>query len=187
MFWLLLGVLLWSGAHLLTSALPDKRKELIEKFEEKKYMMLFSGVIVLSIILMIVGWRSAEVEALYQPAELGKPLNILFMLVAIVLFAAAHGKSRLKQYVRHPMLTATHIWALGHLLANGDNRSLLLFGGLLLWSSLSIYFINKRDGEWIKPTEVGPMEQEIKLAAIAVVAYLILVWLHPYYAGVSVM
>ena len=187
MFWLFLGVLLWSIAHLFPSVLPDKRRELIEKLEEKKYMGIFAGVILLSVILIILGWRSSAVEILYSPTSLGTQLNTLFTFIAIVMFAAAHGKSRLKHYVRHPMLTGMHLWALGHLLANGETRSVLLFGGMLIWSALSIYFINKRDGAWEKSTEVAPMEQEIKLAAIAVIVYLVLVFAHPLFAGVPVM
>ena len=187
MFWLFLGVLIWSLAHLFPSVLPDKRKELIAKLEEQKYMGIFTGVIVLSLFLIVIGWRSSAVEVLYIPSALGRNLNIVFMLVAIAMFAASHGNSRIKQYVRHPMLTGMHIWALGHLLANGETRSVLLFGGMLIWSALSIYFINKRDGEWVKPAEVAPMDSEIKLGAITVVVYLVLVFLHPYFAGMPVM
>ncbi len=187
MFWLFLGVLIWSVAHLFPSVLPDMRKELIEKLEEKKYMGIFAGVIVLSLILIVIGWRSSAVEILYNPPALGRDLNMLFMLVAIALFGSSHGNSRIKQYVRHPMLTGMHIWALGHLLANGETRSVLLFGGMLIWSTLSIYFINKRDGAWEKPAEIAPMDKEIKLAAISVVVYLVLVLLHPYFTGMPVM
>lgn len=187
MFWLFLGVLIWSVAHLLPSVLPEKRTELIKKFDEKKYMGIFAGVIVLSLILIIIGWRSSAVEILYNPPALGRHLNMLFMLVVIVLFAASHGNSRIKQYVRHPMLVAMHIWALGHLLANGETRSVLLFGGMLIWSAVSIYFINKRDGAWEKPAEIAPMDKEIKLLAIAVIVYLVLMFLHPYFTGMPVM
>ncbi len=138
MFWLFLGVLIWSVAHLFPSVLPELRKELIEKLEEKKYMGIFAGVIVLSLILIVIGWRSSAVEILYNPPALGRDLNMLFMLVAIALFGSSHGNSRIKQYVRHPMLTGMHIWALGHLLANGETRSVLRFGGMLIWSTLSI-------------------------------------------------
>ena len=187
MFWLFLGILLWSVAHLFPSVLPDVRKEFVEKLEEKKYMGIFAGVILLSLLLIVLGWCNSAVDILYNAPALGKSLNMLFMLVAIVLLGASHGTSRLRQYVRHPMLTGMHIWALGHLLANGETRSVLLFGGMLVWSSLSIYFINKRDGAWVKPVEIASMEKEIRLVAISVVVYLLLVLLHPYFTGVSVM
>lgn len=187
MSWLFLGVLIWCVAHLFPSVLPDMRKELGAKLGEKRYMGVFVGVIVLSLILIVVGWRSSAVEVLYNPPALGRSFNVVFMLVAIAMFAASHGKSRIKQYIRHPMLTGMHIWALGHLLANGETRSILLFGGMLIWSSLSIYCINKRDGEWVKPTEVASMDSEIKLGAITVVIYLVLVLFHPHFAGMPVM
>ncbi|CAA6813258.1 MAG: NnrU family protein, required for expression of nitric oxide and nitrite reductases (Nir and Nor), partial [uncultured Thiotrichaceae bacterium] len=77
--------------------------------------------------------------------------------------------------------------ALGHLLANGETRSVVLFGGMLVWTILSFIFINKRDGEWVKPTETAGMASEIKLAGISIVVYLMLMMAHPYFAGMPVV
>jgi hypothetical protein len=41
---------------------------------------------------------------------------------------------RIKAAVKHPMLLAVKIWALAHLLVNGDLASVLLFGGFLAWA-----------------------------------------------------
>ena len=40
---------------------------------------------------------------------------------------------------------------MSHLLANGDGRSIVLFGGLGLWAVVAIVAINRRDGAWQKP------------------------------------
>lgn len=182
MFWLILGVLLWTLVHLFPSVMPGKRIELMNALDNK-YQAGFAGLIILSLILIIIGWRSTPPEILYIPPAMGRHLNMLFMLVAIILFAASHGKSRIKQFVRHPMLLGVHLWALGHLLANGETRSVVLFGGMLIWTILSFIFINKRDGEWVKPAEVADKTGEIKLIGISLVVYIVLVLLHPYFAG----
>lgn len=186
MFWLFLGVLIWIVAHFFPSVLPEKRKEIMDSLGSK-YMGIFAGIIVLSLVLIIIGWRSSAAEILYQPPEWGRPLNMVFMLVAVIMFGAAHGKSKLRQYIRHPMLTGVHLWALGHLLANGETRSVVLFGGMLIWSAASIYLINKRDGNWEKPTETAPLEGEVKLIVISLAVYAILALLHPYYTGMTLM
>ena len=49
--------------------------------------------------------------------------------------------------IRHPQLTAVKLWALAHLLVNGDSASLLLFGGLLVWAAVEVVIINKQDGK----------------------------------------
>lgn len=186
MFWLFLGVLIWTLAHLFPCLMADKRNELNSSLG-KKYQGGFALLIVFSLILIVIGWRSTPVEILYNPPSIGRHLNMLFMLVAIILLGSSHGKSKIRQYVRHPMLLGVHIWALGHLLANGETRSVVLFGGMLIWTILSFIFINKRDGEWVKPTETGGMAGEIKLVGISIVVYLVLMMAHPYFAGMPVV
>nr|CAA6829361.1 MAG: NnrU family protein, required for expression of nitric oxide and nitrite reductases (Nir and Nor) [uncultured Thiotrichaceae bacterium] len=186
MFWLILGVLLWTIVHLFPAVMADKRNQLNNAMGSK-YQGGFAALIVLSLILIVVGWRSTPPEILYVPLSMGRHINMLFMLFAIILFASAHGKSKIKQFVRHPMLLGVHIWALGHLLANGETRSVVLFGGMLVWTILSFIFINKRDGEWVKPTESADTIGEIKFLVIALVAYLVLMFAHPYFAGMPVM
>jgi uncharacterized membrane protein len=186
MFWLILGVLLWSLVHLFPSVMADKRNELMNK-HGNKYQGGFALLILFSLILIVVGWRGSVPEALYTPPAIGRHVNMLFMLIAVILFGASHGNSRIKQYVRHPMLVGVHLWALGHLLANGEIRSVVLFGGMLIWSLVSIILINKRDGEWQKPAASTGMAGEIKLIGISVVVYIVLVFLHPYFAGMPVI
>jgi uncharacterized membrane protein len=45
---------------------------------------------------------------------------------------------------RHPVLLGFAIWAAGHIIANGDLRSILLFGGFALFAIGAIPMIEKR-------------------------------------------
>ena len=56
------------------------------------------------------------------------------MLVAVALIGAGHSKGRARGWLRHPMLTGVVVWAVAHLLVNGDVASLVLFGWLGLWA-----------------------------------------------------
>jgi uncharacterized membrane protein len=42
-------------------------------------------------------------------------------------------------------LTAIKLWAIAHLLVNGDLASLILFGGLLIWAVLTVMLINRQE------------------------------------------
>jgi uncharacterized membrane protein len=66
-----------------------------------------------------------------------------------------------------------------HLLANGDLRSLVLFGGIGLWAVIEILSISRRDGAWEKP-EPLPFTAEVKPLVAGVVAYAVLTFAHPY-------
>jgi hypothetical protein len=43
-------------------------------------------------------------------------------------------KTPLARRLRHPQLIGFSLWAVAHLLVNGDLASFLLFGGLLAWA-----------------------------------------------------
>jgi uncharacterized membrane protein len=106
------------------------------------------------------------------------------VILALYLFVASGTASNVKRLLRHPQLTGLAVWALAHLLANGDNRSLVLFGGLGLWALVEMPLINRRDGPRELPEPV-PMAADLKLMAIAVAAFAVLYLVHPYLFGAS--
>ena len=67
------------------------------------------------------------------------------MLVAVGLFGVGHSKSRVRGWLRNPMLTGVVVWAVAHLLVNGDVASLVLFGWMGLWALADILTIDARD------------------------------------------
>ena len=80
--------------------------------------------ILASIILMIFGYRSALLLLSDPPAFLVH-LNSLLMLIAFAVFAVSHTKGRFRGLLRHPMLHSVQIWAVAHLLVNGDLASII--------------------------------------------------------------
>jgi uncharacterized membrane protein len=106
------------------------------------------------------------------------------VLLALYLFVASAQPSNVKRLLRHPQLTGLAVWALAHLLSNGDNRSLVLFGGLGLWALVEMPLINRRDGVREQP-EAVPMAADVRLVVIAVVAFAVLFLVHPYLFGAS--
>ena len=111
---------------------------------------------------------------------------MLLIAVAIYLFVVSARPSVVKRYLRHPQLTGVFIWGVAHMLANGDSRSLVLFGAIAAWSIFEIILINRRDGEWIKP-DAPPLATDLLTAVVAVIAVVALAWAHPWFAGVPVI
>lgn len=182
---LIAGVLLWSIVHLTKSVAPGVRSGLQNKLGEGPHKGIVALLIITALALMIYGWRTAQYEFVYDPPTWGRHLNMLTMIFAILLFGAAQGKSRVKQAIRHPMLTGVLVWSAGHLLANGDSRSVVLFGGLGLWALISIFTVSRNEGAWVKPTETATMGREILSVVIALVLYIVLFGMHRFYAGVA--
>jgi uncharacterized membrane protein len=182
--WLVLGVLLWSATHLLPIAGRTLRAGLIDRLGEGPYKGLFALTIVLSVVLMVLGWRSAEPVYLYAAPGGMRWVTNLLMAVALLLFAASGVPTNLKRVLRHPQLTGVATWAFAHVLTNGDSRSLVLFGGIGVWAVAAMGMINRRDGAWQKP-EALPWSAEIKPLVGGVVFFAILYFAHPWIAGVS--
>lgn len=184
---LISGILLWSIVHLMKSVMPSMRANLIAKMGAGPYRGLVSLSHIAALVLIVLGWRSMTAEMVYDPPSWGRHLTMLLMLIAVYLFTVSQVKSRVKSWVRHPALTSMVLWAIGHLLANGDNRSLILFGGLGLWALISLFTVSRNEGPWVKPSEFPAMGREIMTVLIAAVAYVLLVGGHRWFTGVALV
>ena len=66
------------------------------------------------------------------------------MLPAMVLLVASVIPSRIRTTIRHPMLSAIKIWALAHLISNGDLGGVLLFGSFLAFAVYDRISVKRR-------------------------------------------
>lgn len=183
---LMLGVLLWATVHFIPSRGQSLRQGMIAKLGEGGYKGLFSLALIAALAMIIIGWRSIEEPAYYYflPAW-SRHVGMLLVLVAFFLFAASNRPTRIRRMVRHPQLCGVLVWALAHLLMNGDSRSIVLFGGLGLWAILEIISINARDGEWNKPDAPG-WGAEVIGAVITLAVFVGVAFAHPWIAGVAI-
>lgn len=181
---LIAGVVVWSITHLLSAVAPGVRTNLVGKFGAGPYKGLFALDIIFALVLIIFGWKAATPASVYAPPLLNSTIPIAAIVLAIVLFVASSTPNNLKRYVRHPQMTAVLLWGAGHLLQNGDSRSIVLFGGLTIWAVLEMIFINKRDGQWQKPDSV-PFVKDIITGVIATAVIAALIYFHASLFGVS--
>ncbi len=166
---LVLGIVLFCLIHLFPAVLPAVRSALQERLGENAYRGLFSLLIIGSLVVIVVGWKSATPTVVYSPPLGPNPLSSLLVFLGLVLFFASQTDGNVKRVVRHPQMTGTVLWAAAHLLVNGDSRSVALFGGLALWAILEIVMINRRDGAWEKPGPAALRHDLVPLLAGAVV------------------
>ncbi len=179
-----LGVLLWSCVHFVPSLAPGFKVSFTERFGENIYKAVFSLCVVGAILLMVMGWRSEEPSFVYSPLLEGHPAATAIVYMAFLLFGFAQAKTNVKRYLRHPQLTGIAVWASGHLLANGDSLSAILFGGLGIWAIIEIVLINRREGPWRKPAPV-PLATEVRTVLIGSAVFVGFGFAHPYLFGVS--
>ncbi len=184
MNWLTLGLAVFVAVHLVSSVAPSACAALKSAIGENAFRGAYSVLALAGIVMIVIGWRNSVPVLVYAPPAWGMTVASFLMLISVFLFGASHAKTNIKRYVRHPQLTSVFVWSVAHLLSNGDIRSLTLFGTLGLWALVEMPLINRREGQWEKP-ERASVRSEMIGATISVVVFLVLIALHPYYAGVS--
>ena len=126
---LVAGLALFILLHLVPSV-PPLRAGLIAGMGEKRYRGAFSALAFAGLAMIVWGYSAAPFEPIYSPPDWGRQAAKWMVPAAFVLFAAANMPTHIRSVVQHPMLLGLLLWALAHLAANGDLRSLMLFGGL---------------------------------------------------------
>lgn len=169
---LILGLLVWTGAHLLKRVAPDLRASMGDRGKGVIAVLLFA-----SIVMMIFGYQMAGGPVFWGRTPMLTGINNLLMLLAVYLFAVSGMKTALARRMRHPMLAAVKVWALAHLLVNGDLASFVLFGGLLAWAVLSMILINKAEPNWTPP-EPAPAAKEVRAVVGSVVVFAVIALIH---------
>jgi uncharacterized membrane protein len=187
MFMLILGLVIWIAVHLFPSVAPRSRQRLIARLGNNGYQGIFSLLLIAGLLLIVFGWRSAVPVHLYTPpAELRHPAMLL-VVIGFILMVAASFPTRIKQVLRHPQLTGVLLWAVAHLLLNGDSRSVLVFTAVAGWTVVSMLTINRRDGAWVKPAKPAGWIREIAIVVIGLVVSAAAVRFHHYLSGVALI
>jgi uncharacterized membrane protein len=153
---------------------------------EKPYKIVFALLSLLGIVLIVRGWGTAPADFLYVPPPALRHVTMLLVLIAFILLAASHARTNIKRLIRHPMLTGVLVWAIGHLLANGETRAVILFGSFALWAVIEILLTNARDGSWVRPEPVA-LKKDIITLVVGVVVFVIVMFIHPWIAGVPIL
>ncbi|WP_296418612.1 NnrU family protein [Pseudooctadecabacter sp.] len=175
---IILGLLIWAGAHFWKRVAPDHRASFGDTGKG-----IVAGASVLAIVLMVLGYRWAD-GAVYWGRGNGLVwLNNLLMVLAFYLFAASGKGTRVTRAIRHPQLTAVVVWAVAHLLVNGDVASFVLFGGLGLWALAEMVVINRAQGPR-GAYHAPPVKSEI-IAVVATLVVTVIVMLIHHWLGVT--
>ena len=186
MWILILGVVMWAGIHLFPALAAGARAKMVARVGAGAFKGIFALLIVASVLVIVMGWRATHVVDIYVPPAWGRMASFVLVWLTFVLFVAARRKTNIKRVLRHPQLTGLVLWSIGHLFANGDSRSLILFTGLGAWAVLEMILISRREGAWQKPAQVPVSSDAITVIAGSVV-YALVLWAHPWITGVRVL
>lgn len=184
----ILGLIVFFAPHLFTAFVRGGRQELIARLGEGGYKGLYSAVSAIGLALVVFGWSAAG-DAFPNPLYVTNfaMVHVVYVLMfaMFVLLAAAYlPAGKIAEAVKHPMLASVKLWALAHLLVNGEVRSLILFGSFLAYGVIDRIAVKSRNA----PTRAaGPWTNDLLVVLVGAVAWAgVLLFLHPHIAGVPV-
>ena len=148
MTWLILGLVLFLGSHSTRIFADAWRTRTMEAWGEKPFKAIYALVSLLGFYGLIVGYAEVRLEPIFiwQPPIATRHISLLLMLFASILLVAANiPANHFKVRLGHPMVLSVKVWALAHLLSNGNLADIILFGAFLVWSVMNFKSARARD------------------------------------------
>ena len=184
------GLAVFLGTHLVTTH-RELRAALIARHGANIYKVGYSVLSVIGFFLIIYGfgsYRAAGMIHVWFPPVWMRHIALTLMLPAAIIFVSAYLRGYIWRFFKHPMLVATKIWALVHLLANGDLGSIILFGSFLAWAVVDRISLKRRADPGGPPIPFGGVRNDVLAVVVGCIVYAALVFaFHPAVIGVPVV
>ena len=191
MLYFILGLVIFFGAHLFTTFRSrEPGKDIKAKLGYGPYMGLYSLVSIAGFVLICWGFGATrDAGSLYMAPSWGRHVNLALMLPSLILLVASQlPTGAIKKAVKHPMLVAVKLWAFGHLLANGELNSVILFGSFLAYAVIDRIAVKKRGDNGPARDAAASVMSDVGAVVVGGGLYVaILIWLHPILFGVAIM
>lgn len=145
---LILGLVLFLGVHSIRIVADGWRSAMIGRVGELPWKAVYALLSIAGFVLIVWGFGLARQQPvqLWMPPRGMRHLASLLTLISFVLIAAAYvPRNAIKARLHHPMVLGVKVWALAHLLANGNLAHVVLFGAFLVWAVLSFRAARARD------------------------------------------
>ncbi|MBE2258158.1 MAG: NnrU family protein [Candidatus Accumulibacter sp.] len=186
---LLLGLVVFLAAHSVRIVADDWRTRTIARIGAQAWKGAYSLISLIGLGLIVWGFSLARSEPLplWSPPLAMRHLASLLILFAFVLLVATYVPGNaIKARLHHPMVLAVKVWALAHLLANGNAADVVLFGAFLVWAVLSFAAARRRDrvaATVYLPGSVRPTVLTVVVGGLAWAVFAF--WLHGLLFGVQ--
>lgn len=176
---LFFAVALFAVIHLIP-AFPSL-KDWLKNRLGKMYGMLFAVGSTLTLALIVLGWQMADRGVVYDPPDWGFRANLALSFLAFLLLGVFLFRGKARQILRLPLAMGVVLWATGHLLANGDQASIILFGGMLVYATVHLVagFVLG-----FRPSPEVRQGHDIIALFVSVALYAVMIQMHQHVIGV---
>lgn len=184
---LILGLILFLGAHSVSIVAPAWRNAMAARLGEWPWKLLYAVVAIAGFVLIVRGYAATRLEpvVLWVPPAAMRHIAAMLMLPVFILLLAAYLPGRIRSAAKHPMLVATKLWAVAHLLSNGMLADLVLFGSVLVWAVADRISLNRRPARAIPMAPPSKLNDVIALVGGLALYGLFAMVLHARWIGVA--
>jgi uncharacterized membrane protein len=184
---LILGLVLFIGVHSVGILAPAWRDRTAARLGTVPWQGRYSLASLAGFLLIVWGYGLARQDpvALYAPPVWTRHLALLLMVPVFPLLLATYLPGRIQTTVKHPMLAAVKLWALAHLLANGNLADVMLFGAFLAWAVADRISLKRRTPPRVPGAPAGKANDWIALVAGLALYGAFVGGLHTWLIGVS--
>jgi uncharacterized membrane protein len=184
---MILGLALFIGVHVFTTA-RARRAALIARTGETTYKIVYSLLSAAGIVLIAYGfgqYRASGWIDVWHPPGWTRHLTVALVWPAIIFVVAAYARGNIARVLKHPMLVGVKLWAVAHLIANGDLGSIILFGSILGWAVFDRITLKRRTDPGGPPIPIGGWRNDVVAVVVGTIVYLALGFtFHPLVIGV---
>jgi uncharacterized membrane protein len=133
---LILGLIVFFSVHSVAIVNATWRDRMAARMGEWTWKAVYGLIAIVGLLLIIRGYSEARLDpvVLYISPQWLHYVAMLLLVPVFPLLFAAYLPGRIHSAAKHPMLAATKLWALAHLLVNGAVPDVLLFGAFLVWA-----------------------------------------------------
>jgi len=173
---MIIGLVLFLGAHSVRIYAEDWRNEFIDQRGENTWLGLIAIVSLIGFILIIMGYGQARLDSvmIWSPPVWTKHVAALITLPAFIFLVSAYiPGTKIKAIIHHPMIIGVKLWAFAHLLANGMLTDMILFGSFLIWAILDFSASRKRDKAEEFTYEAISLSRDIISIAVGLSAWVV--------------
>ena len=183
MSYLISGIIIFFAIHIVPST--QLRPLVVSKIGEKRFKSVFSVITVAGLALIIFGLTEASFQALWSPPVWSRSMLILVMPIVVVLWVVAEIPNNIRRFIRHPMLIAMVIWGLGHLVANGDLATTIVFASFASFSLANIFVVNAR--EPVEQREPVSWLWDLGTVGTGLILYGVIFYFHGSFTGMPLL
>lgn len=185
----LAGLLLFLGVHSVRIVADDWRDTQRRKLGVNTWRGIYSVLSLIGLVLLVWGWgmvREAPTWVWIPPLGMRHAASLLNLLAFILLVAAYVPGNAIKARVHHPMVAGVKLWAIAHLMANGNLAHIILFGSFLAWAVVDFIAARKRDRQTASVPVTTSAQATVITVVVGVVSWVVFAfWLHGWLFGVK--